>query len=116
MVQVENSGGIHACLFLLVYSMSPTFMLGIWHRDGWLKADWAQPIQGRVERGSPISDQFIAFINEIFIPFVFMCNYIDVYVDFMDDIFMVFILLLCWLYVCFMTISMYGYQHAFTCK
>lgn len=30
----------------------------------WLKRVLAQPIYGRVERGSPISGWFIAFINE----------------------------------------------------
>jgi len=68
-------------VFLMCY-MSPTFMLGIRHRNDWLKRDLAQPIYGRVEHGSPISNWFIAFINEKFIPLIFMCKCIDVYVDF----------------------------------
>jgi len=70
-------------------------MLGIWHRGDWLKRDLAQPIYGRVEHGSPIFGWFIAFINETFIPLIFMCKCTDVYVDFTATIFMVFLLLLC---------------------
>ena len=57
-------------------------MLGIWHGAEWLKRDLAQPFYGRVERGSPISGWFIAFINEKFIPLISMCKCIDVYVGF----------------------------------
>jgi len=34
----------------------------------------------------------------------------------MADMFMVILFLLCWLYVYFMTVAMYGSQHVFTCK
>jgi len=57
-------------------------MLGIWHGGDWLKRDLAQPIYGRVERGSPISGWFISFINEKIIPLIFMWKCIDLYVDF----------------------------------
>ena len=57
-------------------------MLGIWHRGDWMKRHLAQPIYGWVECGSPISSWFITFINEKFIPFIFICKCIDVYVDF----------------------------------
>ena len=60
----------------------PTFMLGIWRGGDWLKRDMAQPIYGQVERGSPISSWFIAFINYKFIPLIFMCRSTDVYMDF----------------------------------
>jgi len=100
----------------LVCSMSPTFMLGIWHGGDWLKRGLTQPICGRVEHGSPISGWFIIFINEKFTPLIFMCKCTDVYVDFMTDMFMIFLSLLCWLYVCFMVTTMYGPQHVFTCK
>lgn len=86
-------------------------MLGIWHGGDYLKRDLAQLIYGQVECGSPISIWFIAFI-----PLVYMCKSIDLYVDFMVDIIMVFMLLLCWLYDFFMTTTMYGSQHVFTCK
>jgi len=59
---------------------------------------------------------FYAFVNEKFIPLIFMCKCIGLYVDFMAVIFMVFLLLLCWLYVCFMTTTMYGSHYVFTCK
>ena len=57
-------------------------MLGIRYGGDWLKRDFAQPIYGRVEHGSPISGWFIAFINEKFIPLIFMCKCIDLYVNF----------------------------------
>ena len=90
-------------------------MLGIWHGGDWLKRDLAQPIYGQVEYGSPISGWFIAFINEKYIPLIFMCKGTDVFMDFMVDMFFVFMFLLCWLYVYFMTIAMYGSQHVYTC-
>ena len=77
-------------------------MLVIWHVGEWLKRDLAQLFYGRVEHTSPISDWFISFNNEKFIPLIFMCKCTDVYVDFMDDILMIFLSLLSWLYVCFM--------------
>ena len=83
-------------------------MLGIWHKGEWLKRDLAKPFYGRVERGSPIFGWFIIFINEIFIPLIFMCKCTDGYVEFMADMLMIFMSLLCWLYVCFMTTTMYG--------
>ena len=67
---------------VLMCSMSPTFMLGIWHRGHWLKRDLAHPIYGWVERCSPISSWFIAFINEKFISLIFMCKCTNVYMDF----------------------------------
>ena len=100
----------------LVCSMSPTFMLGIWHGVYWLNRDLAQPIYDGVERGCPISSRFIAFINEKFNPFIFMCICTNVYVNFAADMFMIFLSLLCSLYVCFMIATMYGSQHGFTCK
>jgi len=62
-------------------------MLGIWHWGDWMKRDLDQPIYGQVKCGSPISGRFIAFINEKFIPLIFMCKCTDVYVDTMDDMF-----------------------------
>jgi len=91
-------------------------MLGIWHGGDWLKRDLDQPIYVWVERCSPISGWFITFINEKFIPSIFMGKFIGVYVDLMVDMFMIFLSLLCWLYVCFMIGAMYGSQHLFTCK
>ena len=90
-------------------------MLGIWHASDWLKRDLAQPIYGQVERGSPISSWFIAFINVKFIPLIFMCEGTDVFMDLMVDMFIVFMFLLCWLYAHFMRTTMYGSQHVFTC-
>lgn len=71
-------------------SMSPTFILGIWHGGDWLKRDLAEPIYGRVEHGSPISSWFIAFINEKSVPLIFMCKDTDVFMDLMVDMFIIF--------------------------
>ena len=70
-------------------------MLGIWNRGDWLNREMVQPIYGRVERGSPISDWFISFINEKSIPLIFMCKSTDVFEDLMVDMFIVFLFLLC---------------------
>jgi len=57
-------------------------MLGIWNEGDWLKRDLAKPIYGQVECGSPISSWFITFINDKFIPLIFIGKCIDVYVGF----------------------------------
>jgi len=58
--------------WLSSFDLSPTFMLGIWHRGEWMKRDLAQSFYGKVEHGSIISSWFIALINEKFIPLIFM--------------------------------------------
>ena len=67
-----------------------------------MKRDLAQPIYGRVERGSPIFDWFIAFINEKFILFIFMGKCTDVYMDFdgyyVYDIYVPIMLVICTFY------------------
>lgn len=80
-----------------------------------MKRDLDLSFYYRVEHGSPISGWFIALIHDKLIPFIFICKCIDIYVEFMDDIFMIFMFLLCWFYVCFMTKTMCGSQHVFTC-
>ena len=69
-------------------------MLGIWHRGEWMKRSLAQPIYGQVECGSPISGWFIEFINEKFIPLIFMYKCTNVYLDYMADMFMIIMPLL----------------------
>lgn len=66
--------------WLSSFGLSPIFMLGIWQGGEWLNK--AQPFYAWVERGSPISSWFIAFINEKFIPLIFMCKSTGVYMDF----------------------------------
>jgi len=68
--------------WLSSFGLSPTFMLEIWNGGDWLKQDLAQPIYGQMEHGSPISGWLIAFINEKFITFIFMCKCTNEYVDF----------------------------------
>ena len=62
-----------------MYSMSPTFILGIWHEGDWLKRDLDKPIYGQGERDSPITSWFIALMNEKFIPSIFICKCVCVY-------------------------------------
>jgi len=69
-------------------------MLGIWHAGEWMKKELAQPFYGRVEHGSPIRIGF-AFINKKFFTWYLMCKYIGLYVDSMDDVSFIFMLLLC---------------------
>jgi len=90
-------------------------MLGIWNMGEWLKRDLAHTFYGCVERGSPISGWFIAFINEKPIPLIFMCKGSNVFMDLMADMFIVFLFLLCWLYAHFITAVMYDSHHVFTC-
>jgi len=77
-----------------------TFMLGIWHRADWLKRDLAQPIYGWVERGSPMSSWFIAFISEKKNPFPwFSCANVLMYIwILMADMFIVFLFLFCFFF------------------
>jgi len=91
-------------------------MPGIWHRGEWLKRHLAQPVYCRVQCGSPISGLFIAFVNEKFIPLIFMCKCTNIYVDFVADMLMIFLSLLCWLYICFITTTTYDSRHVFTCE
>ena len=93
----------------------PTFMLGIWQRGEWLKKDLAQPFYVRVERGSPILG--LDFESSIwgYFSLYFYEYYTALYVDYMAMISLVFMLLLCWLCMCFMTTNMYGSKHVFTC-
>jgi len=64
------------------FGLGPKFMLGIWQGGDWLKRDLSQPIYGWVEHDSLISNWFVAFINDKFIPLISMCKCIFVYVDF----------------------------------
>jgi len=85
----------------------------VWNMSqGWM----AQSFYCQVERGSATSGWFMAFINHKFIPLIFTRKCIDVYADFMVDILMIFMSLLCCLYVRLVTITMYRSQHDFTCK
>ena len=91
-------------------------MLGIWHGGEWMNRDLTQPFYSLVEHGSPISGWFIAFINEKSIPLIFMCKGTDVFMDLTANMFILFLFLLCWLYVHFMTKAMFVSQHVFNCK
>ena len=81
-----------------------------------LERGFAQPFYGRVEVGSPISGLHFASSIRGYFSLYFYEYYIGLYVDHMDMISLVFLLLLCWLCICFMIVAMYGYYHVFTCK
>ena len=53
-------------------------MLGIWHEGEWIKIYLAQPIHGRVERGSPIPSWFLHSLMRNSFPF-FSCVNVFVY-------------------------------------
>ena len=96
--------------------LSPTFMLDKWHGGEWMKRDLAKPFYGRVERDSPISG--LDFASSIWGYFSFNLYeyYTGLYVDHMVVISLVFLLLLCWLCICFMIVAIYGSHHVLTCK
>ena len=98
------------------FGLSPTFMLGTWHGGESLKRDLAQPFYGQVERGSPILGLDFASLMKVYFSLYFYDYYTSLYVDHLDVFSLVFMMLLCWLYMCFMTVAMYGSHHVFTCK
>jgi len=91
-------------------------MLGIWQGGEWLKRELAQPFYGRVERGSPISSLDFASLMKGYFNLYFYEYQTSLYVDHMVVISLMFLLLLCWLCMCFMIVIMYGSHHVFTCK
>jgi len=88
-----------------------TFMLKIWHGGEWLKRDLAQPFYGCVECGSPIPSLDFASLIWGYFSLYFYEYYTSLYVDYMPMISFVFLLLLCCLCICFMTVAMYGSHH-----
>ena len=86
-------------------------MIGVWHKGEWLKRDLTQPFYGRVERDCPTTGWFITFINEKSIPLIFMCKGIDVFMDFMVYIFILF----CSYYVGYMHIYDMRYVWVLAC-
>ena len=91
-------------------------MLGIWHGVEWLKIDLAQPFYGQVECGSPILGLDFTSLMRGYFSFYFYEYYTNLHVYHMVVISLVFMLLLCWLYMVLMTVFMYGSHHVFTCK
>ena len=91
-------------------------MLRIWHRGEWLKTDLDQPFYFPVEHGSPILGLDFASLMRGYFSLYFYEYYTNLYVDHMIVISLVFMLLLCWLCMCFMTVAMYGSHHVFTYK
>lgn len=65
---------------------------------------------------SPGLLQDSASLMKVYLSLYLSEHYIYLYVDHMAMISLVFLLLLCWLYKCFMTMSMYQSHHVFTCK
>jgi len=99
-----------------IFWLSPTFMLGIWHGDQWLKRYLAQLFYGWVERGSPILGLDFALLMKGYFSLYFYEYYIGLYVDHMAMISLVFLILLCSLCMCFMTVAIYGSHNFFICK
>jgi len=81
-----------------------------------LKRDLAQPFYGKVENGNPIPGLDFASSIRGYFPLYLDEYYICLYVDHMVLISLVFLLLFYWLYICFMTVVIYGSRHGFSCK
>ena len=92
------------------------FMLGIWHGGEWMKRDFSYPFYSQVKCGCPIPGLDVSSLIRGYLSLYFYEYYTSLYVDYMVVISLVFLLLLCWLSICFMTIAMYGSDHVFTCK
>ena len=82
----------------------------------WMKRDLAHPFYGLVGRGSPISGLDFESLMKVYFSLYFYEYYACLYVDHMVVISFGFLLLLCWLCMCFMTVAMYGSHHVFTCQ
>jgi len=91
-------------------------MIGIWNRGEWLKRDLAQLFYGWAEHGRQILGLDSASSIWGYFSLYLYEYYIGLYVDHMVVISLVFMFLLCWLCICFMTVVLYGSHHAFTCK
>ena len=90
-------------------------MLGIWHGDEWLKRDLAQPFYGRVECGSPIPGMNFSSLMKGYFSLYPYEHYDGLYVVYMVVVSLVFMSLLCWLCMYFMTTIMYGSHRVLTC-
>ena len=60
-------------LYALVgsFSLSPTFMLGIWHGGEWMKRDSTKPLYGWMEHGSPIPGLVFASLMKCYLSLYF---------------------------------------------
>ena len=80
-----------------------------------MKRDLAQPLYSWVECGIPTPGLYLESLMKGYLSFYFYEHIYGVYVVYMALLSLVFLSLLCWLYVYFMTVGMYGFQHVFTC-
>ena len=94
--------------FLWIVPWDPTFMLGIWNRGDWMKRDLAQPCLW--PGGLWKSQTWLAFASLIWGYFSLLIHeyYTSLFVDYMDVVSLVFLLLLWWIWTCIMTVAMYG--------
>ena len=96
--------------------LSPTFMTIIWNEGELLKRDLVQPFYGRVECRSPILGlDFASFMRGNFYLY-FYEYYTNLYLHHMTMISLLFLLLLCWLCMCFMIVAMHASHNVFIFK
>lgn len=75
-----------------------------------------KPFYSWVERGSPILGLDFAALMKVYFSLYFYEYYTRLYVVYMVVISLIFMSLLCWLCICFMTSAMYGFHHVSNCK
>ena len=81
-----------------------------------MKRDLSQPFYGRVECGSPILGLDFPSLMRGYLSLYLYENYDGLYMIYMVGISLVFMSLLYWLFTCFMTTTMCGFHHGFTCN
>ena len=75
-----------------------------------------QPFYGQVEHGSPIPGLDLASLMKGYFSWYFYEYYDGLRAVYMNVISLVFLSLLFWLFIYFMTMDIYGSHHVFTCK
>ena len=91
-------------------------MLVISHGGEWLNRYLAQQFYVQVKCGSPIPSLDFASLMKGYFSLYLYENYDGLYVVYTAVISLVFLSLLCWLCMYFMTTAMYGSHHVFTCN
>jgi len=75
-----------------------------------------EPFYSQVEHGSPIAGWVVALLMKVYFSLYFYDHYDGLYVVYRVVISFIFISLLCWLCICFITEVMYASHRVFACK
>ena len=111
----EGGGGLayefHWFFFGWVFPWDTTFILRIWHEcDSW-KRDLAQPCLWSGGMWKSYTWMHFDYGNKSPFSLVLMGNYACYSMDFMVFMCYLFMLLICWLWLSFMMLMMYGSHH-----